>query len=310
MMRMNRRRYLAMMTAAAGAALESGICLGEAKTVLRLAISVETLAGANINDARAAYQVWLREVALQYGSQTAEPVPEIFISSEEIVREIRQGTIDAYGVTALELVKVAELTEPNSLVIQEYQAVGLEYVLLVHYASSIRKIGDLKDAHILSHHHRDMVLLPAWLGTMLAANKLPAPDRFFASHHLNDSLNQVVLPVFFRSADAACVARRSWETAVELNPQLGRDLRVLAVSPRVVPNAFGFRRTTSANARKELIDAIQRIESVPAGQQIVALYQSHSFAVKPISVMKSTFDMVHQYERLSAQPSASRKGPE
>lgn len=307
---MTRREYLATMTAVAAALLEPGFCRSEAaRAVLRLAISVETLAGANVNDARAAYRVWLREVAHQYGTQTAEPVPDIFIPSEDLIRQIRQGTLDCYGLTALELEGVAELTDPDSLVLQDYLAEGMEYVLLVHNSSPFKKVADLRDARIVSHLHRDMVLLPAWLSTLLAANNLPAPEHFFASHKLSDSLNQVVLPVFFRRVDGACVARRSWETAMELNPQLGRDLRSLAVSPKVIPIAFGFRRSTSASARKALIDAIQRINSVPAGQQIVALYQSHAFVQKPISAMKTTFEMVRQFERLSARQAGPRKGP-
>jgi phosphonate transport system substrate-binding protein len=144
---------------------------------------------------------------------------------------------------------------------------------------------------------------------MLAANNLPQAVQFFASHQLIGSLNQVVLPVFFRRVDGACMARRSWETAVELNPQLGRDLRAVAVSPKVIPIIFAFRTNTSASARKALIDSIQHIYTVPAGQQIVALYQSHGFVVKPISVMKNTLEMVRQFERLPAQQAHSRKGP-
>ena len=153
-----------------------------------------------------------------------------------------------------------------------------------------------------------MVLLPAWLGTMLAANNLPPAEQFFASHKRIGSLNQVVLPVFFRRVDAACMTRRCWETAAELNPQLGRDLRAVAVSPKLIPIIFAFRNSTKASARKALLDSIQRIYSNPTGQQIVALFQSPGLAVKPVSVMKSTLELVRQFERLPAQQPHSRKG--
>jgi phosphonate transport system substrate-binding protein len=153
-----------------------------------------------------------------------------------------------------------------------------------------------------------MVLLPAWLGTMLAANNLPQAEQFFASHQLIGNLNQVILPLFFRRVDGVCIARRSWETAVELNPQLGRDLRAVAVSPTVIPIIFAFRNSTIASARKSLIDSIQRIYAATTGQQIIALYQSSGVVVKPISVMKSTIEMVRQFERLPAQQAHTRKG--
>jgi phosphonate transport system substrate-binding protein len=305
-----RRKCLAMVAGAAASTLSPQLCWDEnGKVVLRLAVSVETLAGANVNDARAAYRIWLGELHGALGIVTAEPVPEIFIPSEELIRRVRQEMLDCYGVTALELAKVADLTDPDSLVIEDYLAGGMEYVLLVHNDSSFKKIADLRGAHILSHLHRDMVLLPAWLGTMLASNSLPRADQFFASHQIIGNLNQALLPVFFRRADGACMARRSWEMAVELNPQLGRELRAVAVSPKVVPIVFAFRGNTSASARKALIDSIQHINTVPAGQQIVALYQSHGFIVKPISVMKNTLEMVRQFDRLPEQQGHSRKGP-
>jgi hypothetical protein len=57
-----------------------------------------------------------------------------------------------------------------------------------------------------------------------------------------------------------------------------------------------------------LIDAILRIETVPAGQQIVALYQSHGFVVRPTAVMNGTLEMVREFDRLATQPASLRKG--
>jgi phosphonate transport system substrate-binding protein len=293
----------------AAAALAPALSWSESKrSLLLVAISVETLAGENVNDARAAYRVWLREVANQYGVKTAEPVPDIFISSDDLIRDVRQDTIDCYGVTALEFAKIADLTDPDSLVVQDYFSDGMEYVLIVHNQSRFKSLSDLRGANIISHHHRDMVLLQPWLSTTLADNNLPAPESFFASQKFNASLTQVVLPVFFRRFDGACLARQNWETAKELNPQLGRDLRPLLVSPKVIPIVFGFRRGTNPNSRKALIDSIQRISTITAGAQIVALYQSKGFVVRSISAMKTTLEMIRKYDRLKAQQAGPSKG--
>lgn len=306
---LTRRRLLALTAGAFAATLLSRRCFAESpRAILRVAISVGTLAGANINDARAAYRVWLSEVARQYGTQTAVVIPEVFLPSEDLIRGIRQGTLDGYGLTAPEFAKVSDLTDPDSLVLQDYLADGIEYVLLVHNGSRFRAITDLRGVHMVAHLHRDMVLASAWLGTLLAANSLPPPEQFFASYVLNGSLNQVVLPVFFRRVDAACIARRSWETAIELNPQLGKDLRAVAVSTKLIPIVFGFRRNTNASARKALIDSIQSIDTVAAGQQIVALYQSHSFVVRPITIMRATLELLRQYQRIEPRPAHPTKG--
>lgn len=300
--RVTRRRSLALMAGAAAAVLIRRYSFAQKPShVLRVAISADTLAGANINDARAAYKVWIGEVSRQFAATVAQVVPEVFLPSDDMIRAIRQGSVECFGVTALEFAKVVDKVDTECLLLQDYLADGMEYVLLVHNNSPFKKISDLRDAQLLTHFHRDMLLAPAWLSTTLAAANLPQPEHFFAGQKMTDNLNQVVLPVFFRRADAACVARRNWETTVELNPQLGRDLRPLAISPKLVPIAIGFRRGCSVEGRKLLIEAILRVGSVAAGQQIITLYQSHGFLVRPTSVMQSTLELVRQYERVSAR---------
>ncbi len=303
-----RRDCLTWFTGTAGALLAPRLSLaGVSDGLLHVAVSTETLAGANINDARAAYTVWIQEVTKHLGSMRAEVVPEIFLPSDRLIAGIRRGDIDCYGITALEYLKVADITDLEYLLVQDTIADGLEYVMLVQSKGNIKKLADLRGSQILVHHHRETVLLSAWLGTLLAASDLPQPDHFFASQLARDAVNQVILPVFFRHADAACLTRESWEVAVELNPQLGRDLIPLAVSPRLVPIAVYFRRNSSAEGRRALIDAVSHVTSVAAGQQIVALYQSRAFVVRSNAIMKTTMDMVRQYDKILAQQSRIQK---
>jgi ABC-type phosphate/phosphonate transport system substrate-binding protein len=273
-----------------------------------MAISTATMAGANINDARAAYKVWLGQAAQYYGRRTAVVVPDIFIPSKDLVRGVREGSLDAYGATAIEVKELLDVTELDFMLIQDYMANGMEYVLLVHNSSTFKKLADLRGAQLVTHLHRDMLLLPAWLGTILAEDNLPQPNRFFASQKESDKVNQVVLPVFFRRVDAACLARHDWETAVELNPQLGRDLRPLVVSSRLLPIGCFFRKSTSPEARQALLRSIQSINSVTAGREIVALYQSQSFVIRTVATMKPTLDMLRQFERIQVPQANLRKG--
>jgi len=295
-----RRHCLLLLAGGAAANLPVRFCRAEKpQHILRAAISAATLAGANVNDARAAYKVWISEVTRQFPSTIAQMDPEIFLPSDEVIRGVRQGTIECFGVTSIEFAKLADLVDPELILLQDYLADGMEYVLLVHNNSPFKKLADLKGAQLVTHLHRDMILATAWLGTLLAANNLPQPEHFFGNEKIADNLNQIVLPVFFRRADAACLARKNWETAVELNPQLGRDLRALAVSPRIVPISIAFRRGCSVVGRRVLIDSILKVASLTGGQQIINLYQSRGFVVRPTSVMNGTMEMLRQYERIS-----------
>jgi hypothetical protein len=120
-------------------------------------------------------------------------------------------------------------------------------------------------------------------------------------------LTKVVLPVFFQHADVAAVTRSGFATAVEMNPQLGKNLRILAVSPKVVPTLLCFHKNCSQIGKKILQDAIIKSESLPTGQQIAALYQSRKTVFRTASCMTTTLDMLRQYERIPDHAPGARK---
>jgi len=177
-----RRQFSAWLAGLAAGASLTRVGFGQnADRPLRVAVSVETLAGANVNDARAAYKVWSTELTSSLGMHSAELIPEVFVSSEQIIQMIRQGEIDMFGITAWEYAKVVDVVDQKSVLLEDTTVGGVEYILLLHNASPFKKLGDLRGRQIVVHHHRDMNLLPAWMGNMLAAENLLAWMRFSAS---------------------------------------------------------------------------------------------------------------------------------
>jgi len=307
---MTRRQFAQLLAGIGGyIALTRPPLLRAQERPMRVGVSAETLAGANINDARAAYKVWGQEIQRRLGITHTDLVPDVFIPSEQLIKMIREGTIDCFALTAWEYAQVIDLLDTNWVLLDDYAAAGLEYILAVHSASPYKKIEDLHGGQLIIHHHRDTLLLTAWLSLLLSANGLPPPERFFGSMLSKDNLTQVVVPVFFRRSEAAGLTQRAFSVAEELNPQLGRDLRVLAVSPKLIPMAFCFRRGCKPEDVKEFRDALVKLRTIPVGQQLLELYQVKGYTAEQGSVMKPTLDLVRQYEYLRSHPApAARKG--
>lgn len=300
---MTRRRWMSLFAGAAASTLiPTGSRAEDDRKLLRVALSASALVTININDSRAAYKVWIDNMSqVEKQAFKARIVPEIIIPSEQILRNFRQGTLDCFAGTTLEYAKLIDCIDPATVLLENYLSYGIEYVLLVHAGSSFQTLADLQGRQMLSHLHRDMVLLPAWLGTMLAAGNLPAAEQFFGSLSPRDKLNQVMLPVYFRNTDGAFVTRRSWETAAELNPQLGRDLRPLAVSPKVIPLVMAFHRNCNPESRNALIEQMLHVPYAITADQMNALFQSSGFVARPGSVMKESVDLVREFARVSAR---------
>ena len=304
--RITRRRFGQMLAGFGVLLTVPGFASGASKRLL-VGVSSETLAGANMTDARAAAKVWAEQITRDLDISVAEMYPDVFIPSAQMVRMIQEGAIDLFVLTALEYAKVATYIDPECVLVESKAPDGLEYVLVVHSASPFQKIEDLRKRQLTFHHHRDTVLLTEWISVQLAKGGQGTIDSFFASMISRESLTQVVAPLFFRRTDVAGLTNIAFRVAAELNPQLGKDLRVLAVSPKIVPEVFCFRRGVTADQKRRLMNTFLRVKTVTAGQQILALYQTEGYEQRTAAVMQGTVDMVHEYERIAAGASAKKR---
>ena len=112
------------------------------------------------------------------------------------------------------------------------------YVLLVDSGGFVKSIGDLEGRNICFHKNSRNCLALQWLDTLLVSHGYPTATRLAGRIVRDTKLSQVVLPVFFRKADACVVTRKGFDTMCELNPQLAERLRVLAESREIVPYRF------------------------------------------------------------------------
>lgn len=264
----------------------------------RMAFSIDSLAGVNVNDARAAYKVWESEVIEKFGLKNMEFYSEIFYPSGQILQMVRSGQIECFTLTTLEYASVVNFTDPRQMVVVSELMNGVDYLLLVHKDSPYQKMEDLKSTQLLMHHHRDTTLLRTWLNVRLAEMGKHTVSEFFSSAEMRDKVNEVILPVFFRKAEAGAISRRVFDLVITMNPQLGRDLRIVATSPKLVPVGIWFRRDCDPATLKEAMDVVTRFESIPAGRQILALYQSSGLTECSCSIMADTLRFIRQSERI------------
>jgi len=296
---MTRRDALRKISAAVGLAMmHSAMPVRAESRPFRVALSMETLAGANVNDARAAYRVWAQEVARGLEMSHSEIIPEVFIPSSQMIQMIRNGEVDCFALTAFEYATVMEQIDSNQMMVENYAVNGMEYVVLVHASSPCKTIQDLRGCKILLHHHRDTILIESWITLLLLNAKLPTATSFFETIERKDNINEVILPLFFRRVPAIAMTQRSFKIATELTPQPGKDLRAIAVSPPLVSDGFFFRAGCDPRGKNQFQDALLRFTTLPAGRQCLALYQSTGFYARPCSIMGGSVAMIRQVEHL------------
>lgn len=254
---------------------------------LRVAFSGEMFTDLNENDAGAALRVWAQMLGKDRGIPV-DPAVRILRGISEIKSAIRNKRID-----------VITLTTPEYQVLREEEHLGPhifggkrgtiteEYVLLAHQGGSVADLESLRGRALYVFQNPRASLAMPWLDSLLRSLGKPASAQFFGKTVPATKLTRALLPVFFRQADACVVTRDGFNTACELNPQLSKQLRILAASPKVVPVVFCFRGDYKSPFRDRLLVELPSISATPAGQQFLTLFQCDSLEQGEGTVLES-----------------------
>jgi ABC-type phosphate/phosphonate transport system substrate-binding protein len=269
---------------------------GAEKLTFRVATSAAMLGDVNENDARAALRSWADVVSGIVGMNI--DYERHFLSTPEQLRDLmRQRAIDAVGCTVVDYLPFAEYVDPSGILV-DANGRGQEYILLVHRDSRYQKVADLRGRPLTFYRHQYTCLALDWLETLLNASNLEPAERFFAEIKPNLKLSRTVLPVFFRQSDACVVTRDSFNTMVELNPQLGRTLRVIAASPLYTTALFCFHRDCVPAVKVRFRSALVNLAQSPTGKQLLALFQTTGFSARDASVLRSAAELIENAARI------------
>jgi phosphonate transport system substrate-binding protein len=252
----------------------------------------------NVNDAKAAVKVWAQTIARERDVPT-DPEPSILTGLSELTAALRGNQVDAIALTADEY-------EPLSQAVPLAPIFGTrfggrtdeEYVLLVHGESGITNLANLRGRSLATYQNPRASLAPFWLDTLLAQRGLPPRGEFLGKQSGNSKLPRVVLPVFFRQSEACLVTRSGFDTMNEMNPQVGKTLKVLATSPKVVPAVFCLRANYAPPFKEKLLAGLRDLHATPAGQQVLTIFHSERLVEQPASCMNSALELLAAHRRL------------
>lgn len=272
----------------------------ESDRAFRLAFSKKMFTEVTVDDARVAMKVWMMTVFRERSIPT-DPDPKIYDNLEEMLRGSQGKPAEGFGITAEECWRLNKEIKIDRLVVGAINGqITEEYVVLVHRDSAFGSLADLRQHSLIVLENPRMSLAKIWLDTFLLQKGMNATDNFFKSTTLVNKLSQVVLPVFFRNSDACLVTRRGFQTMSELNPQVGSQLRILAVSQELVPIVFAFRADYASPFREQMLVEMRRLPETPAGKQILTLLQTERVEEQPMSCLTGTFELLAAHQRLSS----------
>ncbi len=272
---------------------------------VHIALSGGTFVEVNPNDAQAAVKAWGQTILKQRGIVT-EVETMVFQKTEALVEALKNRQADAAAMLAEEFIRME--AKPDAVFLSSRNNSFTErYVLLVHRHSGIDAVDKLLGHQLVLHHNPKTSLASAWLDTLLASHALGFPEEVFESMTRIENASKAVLRVFFRQVDACIVTANVFDIVSELNPQVRKDLRVIARSPEVIPTLFFFRPDYTAEVKGKLEDALVALHETPAGQQVLMIFQGERMEKHPIACLESSQQLLEKADRLRRRSSTGEK---
>jgi len=263
----------------------------------RFAISRGLLVDVNPQDVRAAVKVWSKVLADERGISMSKS--EMLLADGDIDISLRKDKSMALLMTSIDYARLSEHHSFDPIFTDGSGGMRAQrYVLLVHRDGEIRQLSDLKGKNLLIDGSMQSIMATPWLEVTLADAGLLSVKRLVRSISVNLHPDRVVLPVFFRQADACVVPRVTFDTMVSLNPQLGKQLRVLAESDELVAAVIALRSDYQPKFRPGLIRALESLHSSSVGRQILRIFRSERLRRTDAAELDPTVKLIRRYEAL------------
>ena len=298
-------RWCLLAATMAGPWIRAAETTGPPAYLFRLGFTNAMFVGINENDAKASIKALASTISSERGIP-ADPEPHLYDGTDDVAAALRQDQIDSVALTTGQYWLLRREFTFDGLLMAEQDGDPTEtYLVIAHRATNFTALENLKNSRLEIVAGPRMSLAGVWLDVALARRGLAPSDKFFSRITTQVKASRVVLAVFFRQIDAGIVARRAFDTMVELNPQVAKQVRIVATSPAYVPACFAFSAAFPNPYKTHALHEFGLLHTSPAGQQLLTIFQSEKITERPESDLRSALDLLDEYARLCPAASAA-----
>jgi ABC-type phosphate/phosphonate transport system substrate-binding protein len=292
---------LVLLAVALDALLTGAPAAGEqTASVVRIGLTVDMFTEVSKKDAEIALTSWVKEI-VRMARAPMEARAILFDGGDAVAAAVLRGELDVFGMSTLDYLRWKDRLRATPAFVGDMgHGTEDEHLILVRRDSRFEGLKDLAGKRLLTATGALGALSEMWLDTILRKQGLPARGQHFSEVRAVSRSSQLILPVFFRQADVALAPAAAFATMQELNPQLGRELVVLARSPRLLPALMLFSGAASEAKRTLVIDSVLRLTQSVTGKQVLLLFKiSRVVPIEP-SQINGVLNLLQEHGALHA----------
>lgn len=264
-------------------------------------IGFSTKAFVNVprEDIRVAVRILSQKVARNtVGSANSQ----IYDSLSDIERDLKAKKLDAVALTPEDFLALRpRIPLDPVMVTATSKGHEVELLLLTRKDSRISAFRELKNrtisipAKVVQYGN----MYFTWVNTLLMREGFPNKEAFFSSVNEAQTPSRALMQVFFRQADACVVSDQVLELATELNPQIGKELTVLARVDKLAGGIIVFRSDLQIGRKEKLREALKTIHEDQEGRQLFLLFQLNRLIPYRSEYLRATQLFFEEYHNLN-----------
>ena len=267
------------------------------KTPVIFGFDLYTITETDIKDTKAAIQYCMKELGKNIQVKVES---RVYDNYKTIISDLKSGNLDVGNVSPIHYLHINSEVETD-LAYGESTAGSKfrRYLLVTHADSMIDNIDMLENKSIAAMKTNEMGLL--YLNNLLLEHGKKESGQYFSSIVDKRLFSQAIFAVFFGQVDACLTTEAAFNAAVELNPQLGRKLKIIAVSPELLSMVAFFRNDFPDDYRERTWEVVYHLDDTEYGRQVLMLF--HIDGLVPITKddLKSLVDMIDEYKKLGGK---------
>ena len=238
----------------------------------RFIYSKELFFNTKTEDAIALTKIFTEKVKKQNGIEDEAEI--VICKNDEELIDATKTNFDFVLSTTVALVRLLKIGNVKPVLVNQTQgSYGFVYYLVTRKDKNINHLSDLKNRKLNILARSDGQTPSLWLEKILRDNKLPVKNRFFEEITFDYKPTNILLPVFFNKLDAAVITKESFDVMCVLNPNIKKDLNILATSKTLLFGVLSF-DTKSKNKEREkfIYDILTTMENDADGRQFLSLF--------------------------------------
>jgi len=265
---------------------------------------------ASLNDAKVATKIWFESIFAEELGRVLQPKVQLYPGPAALKAAMGKNAADILILGTDELYALGGPASFDWVFLYSRDGDANEaYLLLTHRDGGITSLADLRGREVILLENYHTSLAERWLNSLLRRDGLPAVRQLARKVVADSKPSRCIQRVFFHNTDVCLVTEKSYRIVVELNPQLGKQLVVLAKSPPFVPSVIAVSVHPTSGVGPAVKRAILQAHTKQRMRQLFELFRIERLVLQTGNELASAKALLAETGEAGADGAPAKSAP-